>query len=604
MSRRAVRRRAGRTRRVLGLLGIAGAAAILLLGALLVTDGLRARGEATALLAELRAAGVLVRTAVTDDAPPTTGATLDETLARASAHAEALRRSLDGPHWSLAAHVPWAGRQVHALRELAGAAAGLVTDASGLIGPLVEAAPSSVTLEAGAFDASGLVAVRAEVAALDRLVQGAAARVREVDPDGLLGPLAATRTALLAELDPVSTVLDLVGAVADVLPATLAPDGTRHYLLLVQTEAEPRAGGGMVGAAAPLTISQGRITLGAVVPAGTVRAEQPVVALTAAEQALFGPLLASDLRDVVFTPDRARASELAAALWQDQTGQEVDGVVRVDPAVLAAVLRVVGPVTATTPSGTSFVLDAEGTEDVLLRRVYLEVPDPVEQDAVFAAAASAVLDRLLSQRVAPVALASALVGAAQEGRIGLWSAHEAEQERLAGSALGGRLAGGRDTAAGRAPVVGIRFNATAADKLGAYLEVRAEAVAVTCAADGSRLLEVDLTLTSTVPTGASLPSRVAGTGEQAGVVTTNVLLYAPEGGYVLGLSQDGEPRGMLAQVHDGLVVGGVTVAVPPGGSTVLRARLTTGTQAVAATELAVGPTAGPVVTRVRDDCGT
>src|SRR5699024_4355679 len=127
---------------------------------------------------------------------------------------------------------------------------------------------------------------------------------------------------------------------------------------------------------------------------------------------------------------------------------------------------------------------------------------------------------------------TALVEAADEGRLLAWSAHEAEQDLLSGTVLSGELRG--DDGHG-APVVGVYINDLSEAKIAYYQQMDVDLVAEQCHANGAQDLVVTVTLTSNVPDGAAdLPNSLVGAGRivPKGDMRSNLLVYAPTGGRI------------------------------------------------------------------------
>src|SRR5690606_30203642 len=148
-------------------------------------------------------------------------------------------------------------------------------------------------------------------------------------------------------------------------------DGPREYLLLVQNNAEVRSTGGHVGVFVLLRADDGVISLRD--QRSTAEFDDfpsPVVTLTDAEAALFGPQLAMYPSNVTSTPHFPRGAEIVSEMWRRHAGTELDGVLSVDPVALGDLLAATGPVTLST--GTR--LTADNAADTMLNRVYLEIP--------------------------------------------------------------------------------------------------------------------------------------------------------------------------------------------------------------------------------------
>src|SRR5450756_2406344 len=86
-----------------------------------------------------------------------------------------------------------------------------------------------------------------------------------------------------------------------------------------------------------------------------------------------------------------------------------------------------------------------------------------------------------------------------------------------------------------------------------YLETSIAVEQQDCLPDGSRTVDVTITLANTVPPDvAALPSYVTGGGTvvPVGEVRTNVLIYAPTDGRVEDVQVEGQDPGVTSQIHD------------------------------------------------------
>ncbi|GAA2726594.1 DUF4012 domain-containing protein [Cellulomonas aerilata] len=485
------------------------------------------------------------------------------TLASLQADASTARDRTHGPHWSLAGALPGTGPTARAVQTVSEVVDALATTA---LPALMDAAalvdPAAMAPVDGRVDLAPLVAARPGVVAADGAVQDALAAVRGVDADAVVGPVAVQLTRLDDQLTGVATATAAAARAVELLPPMLGVDGPRDYLLLVQNNAELRATGGIPGSVVLLRAEAGALEVVDQRSGGSLGdLAAPVLPLTAAEQALFGTDLAADMRDVTFTPDFPRSGEIARAIWQQQVGGDVDGVLSVDPGALAHVLGATGPVALADGS----TLTAENAVRLLLNTVYLDIEDPADQDVFFADTAATVFDALVSGGASASATLDALAVSAREGRLMLWSAHPAEQALLAGTPLSGELRGVREGV----PVVGLYFNDAIPAKMGYYLRSDVTTVPTDCTADGAPTFTVTVDLTSTAPAdAASLPPYVTGTedGFPRGDLQTNVLAYAPEGGRVETVRVNGGAAAVFAQTHDGLGVVGQTIQLKPGGT--------------------------------------
>src|SRR6478609_7849565 len=278
--------------------------------------------------------------------------------------------AVDDPVWRLAERLPLVGDDLRAVAVVATAADRLAHDAAPdlltALGAVVHAgARPAEAVPAGWVDLTPVAAAAPAAARAATVVDGLRADLATIDPDRLVGPVAGPVAQLRRALDGASGSLSAVGEAAAVLPDLLGADGPRTYLLLSLNPAELRAQGGIVGAVAVLQVADGAV--GLVGQRSTV--DRP----------------GRWVQDSVLVPDFPRAAALAAAFWQQSTGQVVDGVIATDPVVVADLL-----------SATGRTVQADGEElggdtllQALLRDAYLAYGDPRWGDAFYAQVATA-----------------------------------------------------------------------------------------------------------------------------------------------------------------------------------------------------------------------
>jgi hypothetical protein len=521
-------------------------------------------------------------------------------LTRLQEHASQAVGSTDGPHWWLAARAPVVGPTVDAVQTVAHVVHGLAVDALPRLADVAAVIdPTALAPRGGRVELQPLVDAAPGIIAADTAVQAALARLAEIDSRRVLPPVAAPLAELRRTVSEAGSTTSTAARAAQLLPPMLGAEGTRRYLLVVQTNAEIRSTGGFPGAVLLLTAENGAIELGTSVAGSSLSSREPVVALAADEEAVYTSRLAKFFGSTNLTPDFPRAAELMVALWRASGRQEVDGVVAVDPVALQGMLRASGPVR--TSSGVQ--LTGENAADVLLHEVYRRLPEPSAQDAFFGDAAGAVFRGLMRDHARPDASLRALADSAARGRVLVWSARPREQELLADTVLSGRLRG-EDNGS---PVVGVYLNDGSAAKMSYFLEYPVRVEREACRDDGRRTLSATLELGSTAPgDAADLPPYLTGGGllVPAGVVRTNVAVYAPEGGWVEDVWVGDEKGGFAAYVHDGLSVVVRTVDLAPGEVARLRATLVTGPDQPEPVRVRVTPGARETnVTVVDSGCG-
>jgi hypothetical protein len=228
-----------------------------------------------------------------------------------------------------------------------------------------------------------------------------------------------------------------------------------------------------------------------------------------------------------------------------------------DPVALSYLLKATGPIAM--PAGPP--LSADKAVKRLLSDSYAEFPEPAKQDAFFAGAARAVFAALIAHHGDPRAMFSGLTRSTSERRLLLWSSHPEEQAELAGTVLGGVL----PTDDGAHPTVGVFLNDGSGAKLSYYLTHKAQLSVGQCLEDHSVELDLKVTLGSTAPK-SGLPSSVLGLGLSGApyTVRTNLMVYSPAGGSLVGTMIDGQPVDAGFGVERERAVGVITVDLPPG----------------------------------------
>lgn len=526
---------------------------LLVLLARVATDALRARDSLE------RAAERI--SALTPAATAGRADEVDSILSELQADTRSAVASTSGAHWTFAERLPFVGSTVDAVATLAE-----VSDTLSH-GPLEDLAsvaqvvnPATIAPQDGRVDLGPLEDAAPTVIGADRDLEVAQETVEGIRDTAF--PQVDDAVAQVADqLADVRATTATASRAARLLPAMLGGDGARRYLVLVQTNAEPRALGGIPGSFVQLRAEDGEVTIEDQRAASSLgRFDEPVLPLDDSEAALFGDRLARYGQNVTMTPDFPRAAALAREVWKERTGVTVDGVLALDPVALAAVLAPSGPLEV--PDGRE--LEGAALSEFLLHDVYLRYADATEQDEVFAQVAQDAFDQVMSSSAEPAALVDALARSTREGRVMLWSADDGEQQALDGTVLDGALRGvqGEST-----PVVGVYTELTRAAKMGWYLGSDVDVDVVADRPDGSHELAVTVTYSNEADPDEvdDLPRYVAGADKgDPGTIRMNVLVYAPSGGKLLSAHDRTGNVGLFPQEHDLLVVGARTVELAPG----------------------------------------
>ncbi len=492
-------------------------------------------------------------------------AALDLRRSTARAHGET-----DGVLWGIGSKVPWLGRNIGAVQ----------TSADVLDAISAHSLPTLLSL-AGEVDHGRLRPRhgRVDLAEIRRLtpsvqraaaaVDGPAARMAQVDPDGLVYPLNGLVDELRTKVADAHTAIDAAADAFEVLPTMLGADGPRSYLLLVQNNAEIRSTGGMPGSWSVLHARNGKLTMGDQGDAAKFTIGRSPLKLSAEESALFGSQLGLDPRDITMDPDFPTVARIAARLAASH-GHRVDGVFAVDPVALSQVLQGTGPVRL----ANGAVLNAANAVPALLNGVYRTVDSPAAQNDFYASAARQAFDALVAGRGDQVRAIRGLVIAASQHRVLAWS----DIPRVARVIGRNKLSGALPTSTG-SPEVGVYLNDGGGGKMEYYLRQSATATATSCTDNGTQHLQFSATFRSAAtPAVAGYPIWVTGTGAitKPGVMLMSLFVYGPWHGSITSLSVNGRPVTVTGNLHDGHQVGILPVQLRPGQSMTVTGTMVSG----------------------------
>ncbi|QCR42580.1 hypothetical protein C1N91_02480 [Curtobacterium sp. SGAir0471] len=491
------------------------------------------------------------------------------TAAHLEGEASAARELTGDPVWGAAQYVPFFGSNLRAVREVSvvvdDVASGAVSPVARVIGGL---STDSLAPKGGKVNLEPLVKAQPAVAQAADTVAKADRDANAINTSDTLSPVTSAVNQLRNALRSASGQLDTANRVVQLAPAMLGDGGERNYVLLFQNNAELRAGGGIPGAVALLKVQDGAISLGDQAAGSSFGPyEKSVLPLDPGTRTLYGEITGRYMQDVTLTPRFDVSAQLTREMWKQKFGQQVDGVLAIDPVTLSYILRATGPVQL--PTGDT--LTSDNAVQLLLSDVYAKYPDPSVQDLFFASAASAVFDKVATGSFDAKQFVSALTQGAQEGRLRLWSATKAEQSQLEGTPLAGDL----PVATTSLRQFGVYLNDGTASKMDYYLEKTVSVGASVCRADGRPTSAVEVTIKNTAPADAatSLPEYVTGGGDfgtEPGKIKTLVAVYAPEGAIYLGSTQDGKQVPVQTVMDGDHPVVQLQTLLAPGESTTFR----------------------------------
>ncbi|HEX2904964.1 MAG TPA: DUF4012 domain-containing protein [Jatrophihabitans sp.] len=536
----------------------------------------------TAVLARERVATVhravsALRTAVDNNDVP--AAQSDAKQAAAAAHSA--HRLTTGPAWWAASQVPWLGRPAETARVCAEQ-----TDVLGrqVLIPLAQIGDKvtlSKLVDHGRIELTPLLEARPVLDGAASALHRSTQRIDMLPHHTWLPLLDSARTTLQTSLTKLSRQLTPLSQAADVLPEMLGQSGTKRYFVGLENEAESRGVGGIPGAFAIVTASNGKIAFQEFESDTTLAKVRTGLNLGAQYAALYRSADPTNVYpNSTISPDFSNAARIWAAMWQKYSGQAVDGAMAIDPTAISYLLKVTGP--AKLADGTQ--VTADNVVSLTQKSLYQSYPDTTARKRYLLSIADAISLRLL-QAHGSTSLVRAIARGASERRVLVWSADPQIERRLAAFPIAGGLSSPSGYYAGFVTV-----NATGG-KLDYYIVRDMDYRRTGCST--SVVSTSTFTLTNAVPPGP-LPSYVTIRADNpSGAVRpgdNRVLLsyYGTPGSRITALTIDGQAQLVAQTAENGLALVIVPVELPRGHSVKV---------VVTASEPAQPPDAGTTILR-------
>jgi len=497
------------------------------------------------------------------DLNPDTQATLTELQDTA----DSARSAAHDPFFRAAARLPWVGDDLMAARRLADVVGALADQVMPQVVELRSTLSLAAVLPTGhTVDLTPLAGMAPKLDAVAVQVNSLLSQIETISLSDLSDRAAREVSAAHDRLQSARDQLQIGSALVAKLPAILGFDGPRTYLLVFQNNAEARATGGMFGSFAVVTADHGTISLGD--PDRSARElptlDQGLPGYDPALTSFYGDLVARDARYTNMTPDFPTAARSFAEIYQQRTGNTVDGVLATDPVALGYLLGGQSPVDV----GNGVWLDSGTAADFFLSGIYAKFgTDAVARETFTASATQVLADKILGGGLG-ADLASGVRRGLDEHRILAWSAHQDEEQVIAGTSVGGAVANDPGSTE-----IGVFLNDGSGVKLSYYLHPSLTVTAGDCTGPGVRRVTVQVALQDGSPS-SGLTDYVASWDKVPPyVLRTTAVLMVPTNGTFVGATQDGQPAAVTTGVDHGRSVTAVTVDLQPGQASTLTYQL-------------------------------
>ena len=413
---------------------------------------------------------------------------------------QSIDSELNGSLWTIAAHVPVYGQDVTNARKLLSVCSDAV---DGILVPLAS------TLAANPIDSivqDGNINGPSVQALCDALSGVTPAITSAIDGFNSVGTFHVTQIndmldQLHGPLKTAGNLLDENGDLIRMLPDILGCNGPRNYLVIAQNNVEVRATGGFPGAMALVTLDNGQIAYGDVQPVTILNTDYTSIVITPEESAIFGGSLGGVPGNMNYTPDFSRAADLWSQAWLRDLGQQLDGIVALDPVLFGRIFALTGQ-TITLADGT--VVDGSNFAAAMMHDTYwdynsLAMENGSDADemmnARFADSATRAVDAI--KQAMPTLNKKALLATIRqgiaEGRFSAWSNNPDEENLIKKLGFAGTLYDDPT-----APVLGVYLNDDTWSKMSWWLTLSTSIDSSQRNADGSTTYHVTTTLGSTM----------------------------------------------------------------------------------------------------------
>ncbi len=477
---------------------------------------------------------------------------------------------LEGPLGLLGRVVPVVAQNLEAVRRVSASGQHLGEAAATAAGT---ADWRKLTASGGSVDLDAVRAMQQPVEASAASLDAALVTVAEVRSPWLIGPL---DTKLDSLTDRLADAADEASIAADgltVVPSLLGGDGPKRYFVAFATPGESRNAGGFAGAFGILDAVDGQLSF--------VRSGATMSDLDPVDGRVYSLDLSEEWRSIyggydverfpgnlTASPDWPTDADVAGQIYAESVGgSPVDGVIYADPAALAALLELTGPVRV---PGVPEPLDAENVEQYLLVDQYVQF-DGESQDRkeLLGEVADAVFEALTRKPLPGIRKITDVLGpavSAQHLRVTMLSPGP-DQDFLERVGLTGAF-GARPGA----DLLSLRSSNLLTTKIDRFLSRNVGTSIDIDPSTGAIRTTVEVTLTNSAPD-SGLPNYLIGNGSEVPRGTNRDLLtlYSPLA--LDGVEVDGQAARVQTHLELGLNSYGVPVDIPAGASVRLVFRL-------------------------------
>ena len=317
-------------------------------------------------------------------------------------------------------------------------------------------------------------------------------------------------------------------------------DAPKRYMIAFQNSAEARGTGGILGAFAIVDMNKGAFSVVRTGSNAVLYSLKDVpIKMPYEFMKLYGRNPAI-LQNSNLSPHFPYGAEIWMGLWKKQFGEQLDGVIAVDPSSLSYVLKATGPITL----ASGEIITSENVVAETLQKAYKRYEkDNNARKQYLVDIMNAAASKITSGQYSKIEMAKAIKRGLIENRILLYSRDQAAQKELSTVRLGGFLSKDPNNEY-RAVIQNID-----ASKLDYYL--KRSVVVETKSCKNIQQTQVRIKLTNTLKSGHGLPAYVltrADKGKPADLVTGQhrfkLFIYGPTNAKLVSVSRENRRDGL------------------------------------------------------------
>jgi len=317
-------------------------------------------------------------------------------------------------------------------------------------------------------------------------------------------------------------------------------DAPKRYMIAFQNSAEARGTGGILGAFAIVEMNKGTFT---VIRTGSNAVLYSLKDVPVKVPAEFTKLYGKNpaiLQNSNLSPHFPYGAQIWMGLWKTQFGEQLDGVIAVDPTALSYVLKATGPIKLKTGE----VITSQNVVSETLQKAYKRYEtNNNARKQYLVEIMNAAAAKITSGQFSKLEMAKAIKTGLIENRILLYSEDSGAERQLSAVRLGGFL---ETTPNNEFRVVIQNIDAS---KLDYYLQKSVTVESKSCKVPNQT--QVRVRLTNTLKSGKGLPAYVltrADKGKPADLVTGQhrfkLFIYGPTDAKLVSVLRDNRTNGL------------------------------------------------------------